>query len=184
MKLGENILKLRKQRGLSLEQLGELVNVTRQTISNWELDETTPNPQQLKLLSKALNISIDELLDNETKGVLEEKVSNTEKLAGLIIKILKFIGIAFIVFFMIDIIALIWFNATKTMDNVESSATTICMIEDNQYEIEFGTDKYFKCEKCPDKMSNEIKEIVNFNNIGNSMENIEKYFETKNGTCE
>lgn len=34
MKLGENILKLRKQNGLSQEQLGEKVNVTRQTISN------------------------------------------------------------------------------------------------------------------------------------------------------
>ena len=43
MKLGENILKLRKQHGLSQEQLGERINVTRQTISNWELDETTPN---------------------------------------------------------------------------------------------------------------------------------------------
>ena len=46
--LGENILKLRKRQGLSQEQLGELVNVTRQTISNWELNETTPNPGQLK----------------------------------------------------------------------------------------------------------------------------------------
>ena len=34
MKLGENILKLRKQNGLSQEQLGDQVGVTRQTISN------------------------------------------------------------------------------------------------------------------------------------------------------
>ena len=63
-------LKLRKKSGLSQEQLGEKVNVTRQTISNWELNETTPNPEQLKLLSKALNVSIDELLDNDIKGVI------------------------------------------------------------------------------------------------------------------
>ncbi len=87
MKLGENILKLRKQRGLSQEQLGEQVDVTRQTISNWELGETTPNPEQLKLLSKALNVSVDELIDNDIKGILETKVSNTEKLAGIIINI-------------------------------------------------------------------------------------------------
>lgn len=67
MKLGENILKLRKKCNLSQEQLGEKVNVTRQTISNWELGETQPNPEQLKLLSKALNTSIDELLDNDIK---------------------------------------------------------------------------------------------------------------------
>ena len=76
--LGGNILKLRKKSGLSQEQLGEKVNVTRQTISNWELNETTPNPDQLKLLSKALNVSIDELLDNDIKGVIETKVNEID----------------------------------------------------------------------------------------------------------
>ena len=89
MNLGDKILQLRKKNGLSQEQLGEKVNVTRQTISNWELGETAPNPEQLKLLSKALNISIDELLDNDVKNVLVERVNNTERLAGIIIKILK-----------------------------------------------------------------------------------------------
>ena len=87
--LGEKILKLRKKQGLSQEQLGEQVNVTRQTISNWELNETTPNPEQLKLLSNALDVSIDELLDNERKEVLMNKVSNTEKLAGMIYQNIK-----------------------------------------------------------------------------------------------
>ena len=44
MKLGDNILKLRKDCKLSQEQLAEKVDVTRQTISNWELCETSPNP--------------------------------------------------------------------------------------------------------------------------------------------
>lgn len=73
MKLGDNIFKLRKDCKLSQEQLAEKINVTRQTISNWELGETAPNPTQLKLLSKALNVSIDELLNNEIKQVLVEK---------------------------------------------------------------------------------------------------------------
>ena len=96
--LGEKILKLRKKQGLSQEQLGEQVHVTRQTISNWELNETAPNPEQLKLLSKALNVSIDELLDNERKEVLMNKVSNTERLAGIIIKLLKVFGVIFIIY--------------------------------------------------------------------------------------
>lgn len=70
MKLGENILKLRKECKLSQEQLSEKVNVTRQTISNWELGETSPNPEQLKLLSKALNVSVDKLLNNDIQMVL------------------------------------------------------------------------------------------------------------------
>lgn len=103
MKLGENIFKLRKEYNLSQEQLAEKINVTRQTISNWELGETAPNPEQLKLLSKELNISIDELLNNDIKQVLVEKVSNTEKLAKIIIKILKILGIIFVLSFVVGI---------------------------------------------------------------------------------
>ena len=120
MKLGENILKLRKQQGLSQEQLSEKINVTRQTISNWELGETSPNPEQLKLLSKVLKVSIDTLLDNEIKEELMKKVSNTEQLASLIIKILKVLGIIFIVYIIIIIIGLI----TLTTYNIKDSKTT------------------------------------------------------------
>ena len=107
MKLGENILKLRKQNGLSQEQLGDQVGVTRQTISNWELGETAPNPEQLKSLSKVLNVSIDELLDNEVKEVLMKKVSNTEQLAGMTIKGIRIIGKEFLIYVILVAIALI-----------------------------------------------------------------------------
>lgn len=94
MELGNKILKLRKQKGLSQEQLGEKVNVTRQTISNWELGETLPNPEQLKLLSKELHISIDELLDN-TEG----KIINRDNNSGFK-KVIKYVSL-----FLADIFA-------------------------------------------------------------------------------
>ena len=107
MALGQNILNLRKKSGLSQEQLGEKVNVTRQTISNWELEETTPNPEQLKLLSKALNVSVDDLIDNDLQNVILSKVKITEKQTKSIKKILKGILIGFLVFLVIDIITFI-----------------------------------------------------------------------------
>ena len=79
MALGQNILNSRKKNGLSQEQLGEKVNVTRQTISNWELEETAPNPEQLKLLSKVLNVSVDDLIDNDLQNVVLSKIKMTEK---------------------------------------------------------------------------------------------------------
>ena len=66
MQLGNNIQILRKKKGLSQEKLAEKINVTRQTISNWELGATAPNPEQLILLSRELDISIDELVGNDT----------------------------------------------------------------------------------------------------------------------
>ena len=105
MSLGDKILDLRKKNGLSQEQLGEKIDVTRQTISNWELGETSPNPDQLKLLSKTLNVSIDELLDNDLQDLVLSKVRITEKQTKSIKKILKGILIGFITLLIIDIIA-------------------------------------------------------------------------------
>ena len=109
MDLGSKICKLRKNANISQEQLAEKLDVTRQTISNWESEDTAPNPEQLKRLSKVFDISIDELLDNEykSKEILINKVSNTEKLAGMIIKILKVFGIIVILYLIFVAVALI-----------------------------------------------------------------------------
>ena len=85
MEIGNKILELRKKNNLSQEALAEKIGVTRQTISKWELGETAPDIKQAKELSKVFNVSLDELTDNDIKNVLEAKVSNTEKLAGIII---------------------------------------------------------------------------------------------------
>lgn len=74
MSLGEKISDLRKKERLSQEGLAEKIDVTRQTISNWELNSSSPNPEQLKKLSRIFNTSIDNLLDNS--------VTNKEKNYG------------------------------------------------------------------------------------------------------
>lgn len=79
MQLGNNIYNLRKEKGLSQEKLAEKINVTRQTISNWELGETSPNPEQLILLSKSLNKSIDELVGNEVEPPKSKEIDDSIK---------------------------------------------------------------------------------------------------------
>ena len=73
MEFGEKILNLRKEKSLSQEQLAEKIGVTRQTISNWELEETSSNLQQLELLSKAFNISIDCLYESNSPNFRSEE---------------------------------------------------------------------------------------------------------------
>ena len=46
MNLGQKIASLRKKNNLSQEELAERIGVTRQTISKWELEETTPDINQ------------------------------------------------------------------------------------------------------------------------------------------
>ena len=183
MDLGKKILELRKKENLSQEQLAEKMNVTRQTISKWELNETTPDIKQAKELSKLFKISLDELTENDMTTLVMQKVSNTEKLAGLVLKVLKWLGIIFIIFLVIDVVALILFSISGNFVEYHG-ASTICKIEDKEYEIEFGTDKKFSCKNCSNEMKEEIKKIVDFNDIDSSMVKIEKYFESNNGTCE
>jgi len=79
MSLGENIYNLRKSKKLSQEKLAEKINVTRQTISNWELNVTQPNPDQLKLLSINLETTVDSLLNHNIEERIEkEEVQNNE----------------------------------------------------------------------------------------------------------
>jgi len=58
----------------------------------------------------------------------------------------------------------------------------IISIDNKKYQIEFGTNNYFKCDNCSKEMSDEIKKIVDFNNIDSSMTNVENYFKLKKET--
>jgi len=113
MNLGNKMLTLRKKMGLSQEQLAEQLNVTRQTISKWELNETVPDLKQAKQLSRVFKVSLDELTDNDIKNILVQKVSNTEKLTNVAIKTTKFFGFAFLVLLIIDFITFIIFVIIK-----------------------------------------------------------------------
>ena len=65
MKLSEKIQFLRKRNGHSQEELAEICNVSRQSISKWEADITLPETEKLIILSDAFKVSIDVLLKDE-----------------------------------------------------------------------------------------------------------------------
>ena len=72
MSIGENILKRRKEHGLSQEELAEKLFVSRQTVSLWEKDQTMPTIDNLMRLKEIFGVSIDKILSEE-----EEKKSKT-----------------------------------------------------------------------------------------------------------
>ena len=63
MSLGNSLFNARKKAGLSQEEVAEKLGVSRQTISKWELDETLPDIQQSKKLSRLYHLTLDELID-------------------------------------------------------------------------------------------------------------------------
>ena len=76
MNIGEKILQLRKKEGMSQEELAEKLNVTRQTISKWETNQSAPDFEKIIPLCEVFNIKADELL----RGEIKEKDQSDDKI--------------------------------------------------------------------------------------------------------
>lgn len=121
MEFNNKLYELRKQKGLSQEELANRLNVSRQTISKWEVGESTPDMEKLAAISELFDISLDELvLDKATKkeepkeqttkseiysDIKEHVLTEDNKKKAR--KGLKIAGIALTVFFLIDLISMI-----------------------------------------------------------------------------
>ena len=80
MNLGNNLFEARKKAGLTQDKVAEKLGVTRQTISKWETNETTPDIYQAKKLAKLYNLSLDELIEFDTDiKEIEEIIKNTNE---------------------------------------------------------------------------------------------------------
>ena len=155
MNFGDNILKLRKSKNISQEQLAQKIGITRQTVSNWELNITTPNIEDLKKIAKSLDVSYDKLLSTKPK---QEK--NTT-----LITILKVLGIlALINILILPIIFIIWKINYEKITPVSSYSLT-CNYNENSYTYNVEYNKKDKIVKVTiegyveNKEDNWIKEL-------------------------
>ena len=79
IRIGRFIAQLRRERGLTQEQLGEILGVTNKTISRWETGSYLPGVEMLQLLSKTFSVSVTELLAGErlTAETFPQKAEET-----------------------------------------------------------------------------------------------------------
>ncbi|WP_460293058.1 helix-turn-helix domain-containing protein [Clostridium sardiniense] len=70
--------KLRKEKGLSQEQLADILNISRQAISKWESGKAYPDIENLIQLRNIFKITLDDLIINETLGEAKEFKDNTK----------------------------------------------------------------------------------------------------------
>lgn len=76
MTVGEKIQTYRKQLGMSQEELGQKLLVSRQTISLWEKDQTVPTIDNLIRLREIFGVSVDEILGFENIEQKDEILPN------------------------------------------------------------------------------------------------------------
>lgn len=90
MKFHEKLLELRRRRGLSQEELGMELQVSRQTISKWETGQSYPDFERLVLLSDFFALSLDELVrDIDVQDVRERAGGSEEKITALFADVQK-----------------------------------------------------------------------------------------------
>lgn len=119
MEFNNRLYQLRKQKGFSQEELASRLNVSRQTVSKWEIGDSTPDMEKLAAISDLFEVSLDELiLGKQTQvtkredaapsvgQVLQEKVL-TPKNGEIAKKVLKWVGIGFGVVMLIEVVSMI-----------------------------------------------------------------------------
>ena len=84
MSFGENLQTIRKKKQLSQEALAEMLGVSRQAVSKWELGDGYPEVDKLLILSQKLDVSLDSLLRGESTEESTEADSGEEKPSGAI----------------------------------------------------------------------------------------------------
>lgn len=96
MTFGEKLQLLRKQNGLSQEQLASQLTVSRQTISKWELDTSLPDTENIIQISNIFDVSIDYLLKEDAEQGNESTPPNQNHTAiankSLTSKIMMLVG--------------------------------------------------------------------------------------------
>ena len=81
VELRDKLILLRKEKELSQADLAEILNVSRQAISRWEVGTSVPSMDNLSALSRLYNVSVDSLMrpDNNAETIVKEQVNNEEK---------------------------------------------------------------------------------------------------------
>lgn len=114
MNIADRIQSLRKTKGVSQEQLADALGVSRQAVSKWESEQTTPDLEKIILMSEYFEVTTDYILkgietveemEHKTVGdVIDQKIL-TEKNGKRVKKIFKYILFVFLGVMAVDLLA-------------------------------------------------------------------------------
>ena len=79
MKLDEKLVTLRKKKGLTQLELAEMMNVSRQAVSRWEVGAAAPSTENLKYLGTLYNVPLEYLLNDDALDPVYMELSNKEE---------------------------------------------------------------------------------------------------------
>ena len=137
MSLGEKLLNLRKKKGLSQEEAADILGVTRQTISKWETDQSTPDFDKIVPICELYYITPNELIMEKECNIVDNRdITQIDKKTNEYDKQKRTEGIAQSVFIFFIAVAWIMISPTVLMINpVISSAIFLLILGIGTYKI-------------------------------------------------
>ena len=79
MTIGKRIAQLRREKGLTQEELSQMMEVSAQAVSKWENDQTCPDITSLPKLAKILGVTVDELLSGKEDAPIAQVLPPEER---------------------------------------------------------------------------------------------------------
>lgn len=79
MKLHEKLAALRTEKGLSQQELAELLHIARQSVSRWEVGDAIPTVENLRFLARLYGVTVDSLLDDDAAPVHKDAPPSPKK---------------------------------------------------------------------------------------------------------
>lgn len=149
--LGDNIKALRKQKGLTQEELAIKLNVVRQTVSKWEKGLSVPDADLLQKIADVLETDVTQLLgtkleNEQSNNELAEQLSRINE--QLAIKnrrsrrIWKTIGIVFLAVVLLNIILIVLgVTTSKSITTTDTKAENFSIIDEIENEAENVSDE-------------------------------------------
>lgn len=161
MSIGQKLSDLRKKKHLSQEEVADILGVSRQTISKWETDQSTPDFDKILPICELYDLSADELLDNSKSNnhekVHEEMEASLDKDMRVIRKKKKAIGISLgILFYFLSVIWIMIVIPVLMMNPIVASAIFLLICGLATFVIVFACLFYGKDKK--EKEDEELSE--------------------------
>ena len=182
--LGEKIQKYRKIQKMSQEELGEVMGVTRQTISNWESGESAPNIMEAKKLANLLNLSLDELTDNDTEKVLLNKLSKIKTISNFNLGISLVHFMVFIGLIILGICLVInYYKVNPVGKSVEINCKLNDIVYNYKLNIDVKSDKIISLETNDNDLKSSFKYDKNAS-YEDVIESIKDEVTKKGGNCQ
>ena len=125
--IGETIAALRKQKGMTQNELAEKMNVTDKAVSKWERDLSCPDINTISKLADILDVSVEELLKAKKKDDSNTKMKD---LINLIFKAIALaMGIAVVV---LNILNQIDIKSSIIMLEIGIVCIAICLLDNKE----------------------------------------------------